>query len=119
MSVYTQARASAGKALTQYGQAMTLTKKTAAAYSPSTGSAGVTETDYNCIGAVFDYVQAMIDGTSIKTGDKRVLLSADGLTVTPDVGDAILIGTEIHSVVNANPLAPAGVVVIWTIQARK
>jgi len=119
MTVYTEARATAGAAIGQYGQSMTLVKKTTGAYSPSTGSASVTSASHTCVGAVFDYQNSMIDGSTILTGDKRVLLSAEGLTVTPDVGDAITIGGKVHSVINANPLAPAGVVVIWTIQARQ
>lgn len=119
MSFYTGLRSTAARMLGDRGQVMTLRKRTPGAYSPSAGSATVTATDYSATGAAFDFAALLIDGTNIQRGDKKVLLSAEGLTVEPDAGDMLVIAGTVYNVVAVQPVAPAGTVVVHKLQVRR
>lgn len=118
-SFYTSLRSTAARMIGDKGRAMTLHQQTPGTYDPATGAAAVTEVDYDCFGAEFDYPALLIDGTSIQAGDKRVLLAADGLSVEPDVGDDITSGSTRRRIIAVKAIAPAGTVVIWQLQVRR
>lgn len=115
---YTGLRATADSLLIDKGQPLTFTRSSAGAYDPATGAA-VTLTDYTVTGAVFDYPDININGTDILRGDKRVLVSAKGLTVVPQPSDYLTIDGVRHSIINIKRLAPANIPVLYTLQARK
>lgn len=119
MSFYAGLQSTAAGLLSDKGMAMTLHKRTPGAYDAATGATTVTEADYPCTGAHFDFPALLIDGTMIQRGDKKVILSAQGLTVTPDVGDALTAGTTRRSVVSVKAIAPADFVVAYVLQVRK
>jgi hypothetical protein len=118
MSFYTDLRAMAHGQLTAKGQTLTLTKNASATYDPATGTSVVTGTAYTVTAAVFDYPAQAIDGTLIQQGDKKVLLSAEDLTVEPDVDDSITIGGTVHPIVRVRKISPSGETVLWELQAR-
>lgn len=119
MSFYPNLRATAAALLTDKGQQMTLNKRTSGAYDPGTGTSAVTSVAHTVTGAVFDFPAALIDGTLIQQGDKKVLMSALGLTVEPDaMTDTLEIGGVVHTIVTAKKTSPAGTTVLWTLQVR-
>ena len=61
--------------------------------------------------------QNEIDGARIQSGDKKLLAEAG--VVVPKTGDAISVSGVAHRVENVWPLSPAGVAVMYTIQARE
>lgn len=104
--------------LAEFGQAAVLRRPTVGsgpARNPGVGA----PTDYDCTLVVDTYRNFERDGTRIKAGDKKVLLSTEGLTVAPLTSDQLVIAGEVHSIVNVEPLSPGGVVVMWTVQARR
>ena len=106
--------------LHEFGQAGVLGSVTDGAYNPETGEAGPTSAPHAVTAAIFDFPQKYIDGTLIRTGDKRALLSALGLAVTPKSGDTLTDAAgALYQVVDAKATAPAGQVVLWTLQVRK
>jgi len=118
--LYSQLRATAAALLGDKGQVMTLTKSVRSSYDPATGNAAQTSAPtYPVTGAVFDVAARDIDGTLIKAGDRRVILSALGLTVEPTSVDTLTIGAVVHSIVQALPINPAGVVVAWKLVIRR
>lgn len=122
MTIYTRAQATALRLLTKYGQAVTVTKRTAGAYDIATGSAAVTETAQAGIGAIFDYGQGDIDGTLIQDGDKQVLLSpllasGDDL-VAPEVDDIVTIDGVVCTIKSVKTLAPGGTPVLYDLNVR-
>lgn len=120
MTFYDDAAADAAEALEEFGQACTLGVVTAGAYDPETGEASTTTESQSVTAAIFDYPQKFIDGTLILTGDKRALVSAVGLTVEPKPGHTFTDAAAVaYQVINAKALAPAGTVVLWTLQVRK
>ena len=76
-------------------------------------------TDHPCTLAEMEYETSEIDGTLILANDSRYLVSAIGLTVAPSADAQIVVQGQAMEIVRAKPLAPAGVVVMWTVQARR
>jgi hypothetical protein len=117
---YDEIAATADELLAEFGQQCVLGSVTDGAYDPATGEAGTTMTPQPVTAAIFAYPQRYIDGTLIRTGDKRALVSAVGLTVTPKPGDALTDGAgAAYQVIDAKEVAPAGSVVLWVLQVRK
>ena len=112
---YARAQATAARLIANFGQTASLIQRTATgpSYDPT-----IVETSHNCTLVVLDYEQSKIDGTLIKATDRRVFLSTEGLTVSPDTQDKLTIGGTVYSIVAIMPLSPAGTVVLWEIQAR-
>lgn len=75
-------------------------------------------TDYACQLVVLDYEKREIDGTLVRQGDRKVYVSTEGLTISPETADQLVIGGEAWAIVSVKPLSPAGTVLFWEIQAR-
>lgn len=120
MAFYEKMRdGSAKKLIVKYGSAMTLRRVSLDTYSPSTGLtyAGTT-TDYACRGLTQDYTTREIDGTNIKYGDKKVLVSASNLAIAPTMNDLLIVGSLTYTVISVSALAPGEIPVLYTVQAR-
>lgn len=119
---YDEMAAVSNELLTEFGQAVTLRRVTTGAYDPATGSATQTTADYAGTGAVFDYSQRDIDGSLIKTGDQKLLMSpfqTDGSAMpVPTTTDKILIGSTVYSIQPSKKVAPAGTLVLIELQIR-
>ena len=114
---YSAPAAAAHRMLERFGRAITLVRVEAGDYDPDASAAATYEHQYAGIGAVFAYAQREMDGDQVRTGDQRLLLSADGVP-TPQTGDKVVIGCDTWSVVRCETLAPAGVPVLHTVQLR-
>ena len=57
----------------------------------------------------------------IEGGDRRYLIDAKDLTLTPKVGDRLLVGSVRHDVVAVDAIghAPTGLVAVYRVQVRK
>jgi hypothetical protein len=78
--------------------------------------------DTAVVAAVTDYLDRDVDGELIRTGDRKVHISAKsaadaGLTLTED--DSLLIGGVDHEIVNLELIAPSGTVESYIAQVRK
>jgi hypothetical protein len=123
MTIYDRAAATANRMLTKYGMEVTLRRVTVGDYDPDTGSAPASPpVDYVCMGATFDYSQRDIDGSLIKTGDQKLLMSpfqTDGSAMpVPTTSDKILIGSTVYSIQPSKKVAPAGQNVLFELQIR-
>lgn len=58
-----------------------------------------------------------IDGARILSGDKKLLMEAG--VAAPKVGDLITVSGQAHRVEMVWPLSPAGVDLMYTVQARE
>jgi hypothetical protein len=113
---YLEDVADADEMIAEFGQAGTLRRQTATGpdYNPT-----VITIDHACIFAVLDYANREVDGSRILASDKKVLLARGDLDIVPTLSDELLVGGAAHSILDVQPLAPAGIVVLWTIQIRK
>jgi hypothetical protein len=117
---YDEIAADADELLAEFGQSCVLTSITDGAYNPETGEAGTSMTPHPVTAAIFAYPQRYIDGSLIRTGDKRALVSAVGLTVNPKPGDTLTDAAgAVFQLIDAKAAAPAGVAVLWILQVRK
>lgn len=116
---YDDAAATADELLAEFGQSCVLGSVTDGEYDPATGTAGPVSTPHAVTAALLAYPQKFIDGTLIRVGDKRALVSPIGLTVAPKPGDTLTDAAgAVLNVVDAKETAPAGTVVLWTLQVR-
>src|SRR5690606_40502617 len=67
--------------------------------------------DLNVTIVVSEYALSEIDGTTIQAGDRKVLMTATA-GVEPKPSDVLTISGKAYTVINAMPLAPAGVAVM-------
>jgi hypothetical protein len=122
MEFYAKMQATANRLLKGKGQSITLSRQTAGAYNPATGTAAVTTTTQTAYGAMFEYGDKNIDGTLIKEGDKQLLLSAINSAgtalVAPALNDTVTINTVVYTVVRIKPLSPAGTTVLFDCNIR-
>jgi hypothetical protein len=122
MEFYSKMQATANRLLKGKGQEITLTRQTAGAYDPATGTAAVTVTTQTAYGAMFEYGDKNIDGVLIQEGDKQLLLSAlnsaGTALVAPQLNDTVTINTVVYTVVRIKPLSPAGTTVLFDCNIR-
>ena len=69
------------------------------------------------VAVMSEFRNSEIDGARIRSGDKKLMIEA-GVAV-PKTGDGLTISGVAHRVENVWPLAPSGVDVMYTVQARR
>ena len=122
MARFDSAIALSKKLIKKNGQAVTLRGFTAGAapdpakpWKPG-GNVAADQT----IEAVFlDYEQRYIDGQTIRMGDQRVFMPAEGLTAPPEVDGQVLRSAEVWKIVAVKPLNPNGQAIMYELQVRQ
>jgi len=78
------------QAVTEYGQAVTVTDVAEGTYDHTTGGyTGASETDHAGKGVIVAYRDDEIDGTRIHANDRKCIVAASGLEYVPKAGDII------------------------------
>lgn len=114
---------SASRMLKKFGIQRTFTRKGEGVYDPITGKeTGVSTTDFPVFCVVFDYTSknagnGTIEGTTIKTGDKRVIIEAQDYK--PQSGDTTVIDGDIYTVKTFTSLSPTDIPVMHELQMRR
>lgn len=80
------------------------------------GSGIDTVTDHACTLVVTEYSLHERASTMIGATDRKVLVAAEGLKITPTAADLLVIGETAYEIKRLDPLAPAGVVVMYQAQ---
>jgi hypothetical protein len=126
MSDYAQDARDADAAFREDGQLISLSLKQPGAYvngavvpgTPIIESAWGIETGVT----LRDLGVGTVNGTLVQSGDRKLThsaLASTGAALTPPkVGDLATVGTQVYTVKNVDRLAPAGVVVMWTLVVR-
>ena len=126
--IYDRAKASAARMLAPRskggkGLELSLLRVTTGEYDPDTGTTPVTTVQYDGSGFRENYRQQDIDGSRIKQGDVKILISPlllDGTdTPKPISQDKILFDGDTYTVQNVDPWDYAGLAVGFSVQARK
>lgn len=87
--------------------------KTGPDYEPTYGP----DTEHSCNVLLGTFTAREREGTSIAATDIKITASA--LDIEPTAAETIEVGGEAYEIVDAMPLNPGGVVLMWTIQARR
>lgn len=122
MSFYTEMQAVADTAINEYGQKVSITHKTVGNYDPLSSTAAISTTMQVGNGVIFDYTAikdgiGQADGTLILQGDRKLLLSAVGITA-PNIDDTVVANGITYIIKNIKSSNPAGTVVMYECQLR-
>lgn len=109
--------------LARFGAAATLTRPGVSAYDPTAGTVTAAPVVDAVTAAVFPYVlrhldDRRIDGTLVFATDKQAYIASPVGLAEPKPGDVLLWQGVNLTVVTCKNLAPAGVSVIYEVQAR-
>ncbi len=126
--IYDEAKALAAEMLAPRsmggnGLELSVIHVTTGEYDPETGTTPDTTTQYDGSGFRDTYKQSDIDGSRIKQGDVKLLISPVLLTGAdmpkPVSQDKILFDGDTYTVQNVEPWDYAGLAVGFSVQARK
>ena len=87
---------------------------TGPSWAPSGESQGLVR-DVRCVIDSFD--EREIDGTSIRFGDKRIIIEA--IEPAPTPSDSIIVAGIIYAIINVETTNPGGVNLMHEIQSRR
>ncbi|MBH8611213.1 hypothetical protein I4N56_009845 [Pseudomonas mohnii] len=126
--IYDRAKASAARMLAPRskggkGLELSLIRITAGEYDPEIGGSPVTTEQFDGSGLRQNYRQQDIDGSLIKQGDVKILISPvllDGLDAPQPVTlDKITFDGDNYTIQHVDPWDYAGIAVGFSVQARK
>ncbi len=103
--------------LNEFGQLITITRKTDELYDLTTGGNQQAIQAYTGYGCAFYYSSHEIDGSSILTGDMVVLL--ENITTTPEIGDMVTVNDADMRVISVECLSPTNINLLYMLQVRK
>lgn len=114
---YTALAARTEKMIARYGKPLTLRSYSAATYDPATmtytaGSA----VDVSAVGVEEQYRAEHVDGTLIKAGDVKFMVSS---SVEPTTSMKLISGLVEWNIISVQAIKPADTALYYVIQARK
>ena len=113
--------------LTEFGAEAVIQRKIAAPVNQTTTETAspapwelpeTTTLEYPCKAVVSNYNESVLDGTTIKQGDKKIIVAARGLAIEPAVTDVIVCNSVAYNIVAVSVVSPAGTPVLYIVQAR-
>lgn len=122
---YAKTRGTAERLIARFGQVGAIRRETPGAGPPySPGPPTVVNHPAKLV--VTSFTAREIDGTRIRADDLKVLVAAEGLAVEPTTLDRVVEAQQVGSpngpslaIVNVEPLSPAGMAVVFTLQCRR
>lgn len=119
MADYSTEREDAYNDIKEAGSAIQLKHFSPGTYNPVTDASTATWTTDSTYGLFTGYSQYFIDGTRIKVGDRKLLVSAHGLSFTLEVGDKVIADSETWEIKDPNAVAPDGDPILYKAQIRR
>lgn len=110
----------ATRLIAKYGQAAEVLRPGEGTTDDFGGYTPGPDTAYPCTAmvATFTVNEEFIAAGLMDVGDQRVLVSVNGLTITPETTDKIKIGGDTLGIKSVVPHAPGGTLYFWEVQAR-
>lgn len=114
---YNNMAATASKLLSKFGAVGTIKRTTGGSINPVTGAivTGTTVT-YSPKTIVQRYANELVDGTRVLSSDRLIILDK---TIEPLTSDKITIDSEDWSIVSVTESKPAGIALVYFVQARR
>ena len=97
-------------------------------YDIELGSTIPKDTDYAVRVVLTEYADVLIDGTNVKRGDRKALIAAASLSITPKVvsgidgdtvAESLVIGSEVFRVVGGKTIMSGDEAAAFELQVRK
>ena len=121
MGFYEKMQKTSNRLLISKGQAVVLKHTVVGEYVPGSGVTTTVSTQYGT-GAVTEWDSRQVDGTIIRQGDRRLLLSAlntAGAALTaPAIEDTATVGGVTYTITQVKQTNPAGTVVLYDLNLR-
>ena len=110
----------ATRLIAKYGQPAEILRPGEGTVDEYGGNTPGPDTAYPCTAMVATYTvnEKFIGAGLLDVGDQRVLVSVDGLTITPATTDQLRIGGDTLGIESVVPHAPGGTLYFWEVQAR-
>ena len=117
MPDYLKMRERVTKSIAEFGAPAIIRHKVASPNTPWNPGSG-TITDYEVYAVITEYDTREIDGTAIRRTDQKALVSVnDEIEVTTN--DDLVMGELSYNILNARPISPAGIAVVYELQVRR
>lgn len=115
--LYTELQAEASVLLAEYGRPMLLRRPGVSTIDPVTDEeVSSPPVDQPCTGIATSYQTNLIDGTRIKSGDRKVILTAEQ---PPQMADTLVIDGTSWTLVDIDTKQPAETVLVYILQVRR
>lgn len=101
-----------------YGAAVTLRKPGIETYDTTSGNLTQPTTDYDIRALIEDYSEFHVSQGLVKAGDRRIIIAAGSLSVTPAPGDTIIHAGQSYLVIGVHSEYAADTPIIYTLQVR-
>ncbi len=110
--------ATASRLLTRYGETVTVNAPDTGGYNPITGEPGDSEPGATYTGKGYPgrYQKSEINGTTIQSGDVRLILEL--LSQRPQVGWTVTVDADTYRIMDVNPIRKTGADVLYICQLR-
>jgi hypothetical protein len=93
----------ASKLMVKFGGEFTYRQVGNGTYNAATGNMGETATDYALRGVLQDVNKREVNEL-VQAGDKRLLIAANDLSITPSTVDRVVIGTVSHQIIRVETI---------------
>ena len=109
-------RETADSLIQDYGRPLKLhsVSTSGAAYDPT-----VTTSVTTVIGSIRNYKSTEIDGTTIKRKDRRVRVSAQSVSIAPEIDDRLTIDGVDHRILDVEERRPGERILSYVLQVRE
>lgn len=110
---YARPKATATRLIARFGKAGAIVRMTE---SGDPWNPGLVPVPYDVTLVVLDYSLRERESTLIGARDRRVLISTDGVTITPTNSDKLRLGGVDYEIQWIKPLEPGDTVILWDAQ---
>ena len=117
---YAPLQATAARLITKFGGTLTVTESgvsTADPTKPWIVTADDTAHTVDLVREGYDVLE--INGTTVRSGDRKYLLAARNLTFTPKGGDRVVDSGETFEILRVEAISPGGTAILFTLHTRK
>jgi len=101
------------------GNSVTFKDVTSETYDPATGENTRTTDDQDAnVGGPFGYESRFVDGDLILESDRKIYLSAEGLSWAPEVDERVVHNTQTYVIVRVTEFEAQDTMIGWELQIR-
>jgi hypothetical protein len=117
MALASSLQKTASKLMGKFGGALTYRRVASGAYNATTGAITETTTDYTVRGVLEDVNKREVNEL-IQANDKRLILAAADLAVTPNTADRVVISTVSHQIIRVQTIEQDNTAITYELILR-
>jgi hypothetical protein len=117
MALASSLRKAATKLMAKFGGSLTYRQVSSGAYNATTGAITETTADYTVRGVLEDVNKREVNEL-IQANDKRLILAAADLAVTPNTADRVVISTVSHQIIRVQTIEQDNTAITYELILR-